>query len=141
MQNHMRERLLERIREAETGQETILGSVDSQAVMNSVQRHLMLLLNTQKGSVPIADDYGVPDFFSLLGMGDVEAITKLERMIENVISKYEPRLRNVSIHVTNRNELGSHLHMQITASLNVGKDDLQVSFDTVLDSGGRFRVE
>lgn len=137
----MKERLLERIRAAEAGLDRDPGLVDSQAVLASVQRHLMLLLNTQKGSVPIAHDYGVPDFFSLLGIGDVEAITKLEHMIAEVITKYEPRLHNVDIKVVNRNERGMNLHMQMSAALNVEDKSIPVSFDTVLDSGGRIRVE
>lgn len=137
----MKERLLERFRKAESGDEEDLGFVDRQAVLASVQRHLILLLNTQKGSVPIAEDYGVPDFFSLLGLGDVEAISKLERMLEDVVAKYEPRLSNVKIQVINRNEAGMNLHMQMSASLSVDNEDIPVNFDTVLDSGGRIRVE
>lgn len=138
----MKERLLERIRRVESGGGGDPGLVDSRALLNSVQKHLMLLLNTEKGSVPIDDDYGVPDFFSLLGVGDVEALSRLERMLEEVVVKYEPRLRNVAIEVVNRDERGVNLHLQLSASLPLDdEENLAVSFDTVIDSGGRIRIE
>lgn len=136
----MRQRFLERLRRAERGGEDP-GSVDSKSVLDSVQRHLLLLLNTQRGSAQIANDYGIPDFFSLLGMGDVEALRRLEVLLEDVIGKYEPRLRDIEVKVVNKDDYGLDLHMQLSGSLALENETLNVSFETVLDSGGRIRIE
>lgn len=136
----MRQRFLERLRRAERGGEDP-GSVDSKSVLDSVQRHLLLLLNTQRGSAQIAGDYGIPDFFSLLGMGDVEALRRLEVLLEDVIGKYEPRLKDIEVKVVNKDDYGLDLHMQLSGSLALENETLPVSFETVLDSGGRIRIE
>ncbi len=135
----MRERLLERIRRSEEKKTSDLP--ESRQILDSVQRHLSLLLNTQRGSVLIADDYGIPDFFSLFGLGDVEALSRLEAMLEKVVEKYEPRLRDVSIKVTNRDSAGLNLHLVLAAKLPMEGSDMNVSFDTVLDSGGRVSID
>lgn len=136
----MRERLLERMRREEKG-ENDPGIPDSQLVLQSVQHHLARLLNTARGSVPIADDYGIPDFFSLFGLGDVEALGRLERMLEVVVKKYEPRLKNVTIKVISKDETGLNLHLQLLGSIPMEGKDVAVSFETVLDSNGRVLVE
>lgn len=136
----MQERLLERMRRAEMGKNNP-GVPDSQLVLASVQQHLVHLLNTAQGSVPIADDYGIPDFFSLFGLGDVEAMSRLERVLESAVRKYEPRLRNVVIQVVNKDEAGLNLHLQLSGTLPMEGRDLNVSFDTLLDSSGRIVIE
>lgn len=136
----MRERLLERMRRAEKGNNNP-GVPDSQLVLDSVQNHLMQLLNTAQGSVPIADDYGIPDFFSLFGLGDIEAIAKLERVLETAVRKYEPRLRNVSIQSVNKDEIGLNLHLQLSGSIPLEDKEITVSFNTHLDAGGRIAIE
>src|SRR5277367_2949413 len=58
------ERLLERISSWEIGSErTNLTSVD--ILIGSILRHLRGILNTQRGTVPIDKEYGLPDFSNL----------------------------------------------------------------------------
>lgn len=136
----MRERLLERIRKAEKGQ-AAPGRVPAADILHSVQRHLALLLNTQRGSTPIAPDYGIPDFFSLLGMGDVETLHEMERMLTEVVQKYEPRLKDVAVRVLDTDQRGLNLHLMLSATLVAENEQVSVNFNTVLDSGGRVRIE
>lgn len=136
----MRERLLERLSRAESGANDP-GRTDSQIVLQSVQRHLALLLNTQQGSVSIAPDYGIPDFFSLFGLGDVEALANIERLLEQTVQKYEPRLHDVNIRVVSKDSAGLNLHLQLLAKLPVDGGDVNVSFDTVFDAGGRVTID
>ena len=39
---------------------------DVNRVTDSVLEHLQRILNTRQGNVPLADDYGVPDFTDLV---------------------------------------------------------------------------
>ena len=64
--------------------------------IQSIKEHLMILLNTRRGSVPHMTDYGLPDS-SQVSMKDRIAIAKFGREIEETIRKYEPRLAHVRV--------------------------------------------
>jgi len=61
-----------------------------EGMVKSIREHLMILLNTRRGSVPHLPDYGLLD--------SVQAsISNLRREIEETVKKYEPRLTNVRV--------------------------------------------
>lgn len=113
---------------------------DPKQLIRSVQEHLQRILNTRQGNVPIAEDYGIPDFTELMS-GYPESQRAIERAIRNTIERYEPRLQAVRVAILGEEKDNLTLSFQISARmlLREGKDS--VTFDSVLDAGGRFTVK
>ncbi|MDA8138486.1 MAG: type VI secretion system baseplate subunit TssE [Desulfobacteraceae bacterium] len=136
----MREhRLLERIRLLEQNPSRRM-TEDPGEMIHSVQKHLQSLLNTRHGNVPIADDYGIPDFTNLMN-GFLESKRSVEQTIRNTITKYEPRLQGVRVTFLDQEEDKLTLRFQISAQLAIGEHGDPVMFESVLDSGGKFTVK
>jgi len=131
------ERLLERIRSVE--REPLRRGGDNQRrCIESVLSHLKRILNTRQGNVPIAADYGIPDFLDFLQTYP-ESVHAIEQNIKNAIDKYEPRLSGATvIYVPDEAETLT-LRFQITASITEEKGR-RISFETVIDTEGRIHV-
>jgi type VI secretion system protein len=133
----MREdRLLERIKIWEKKPER-RSEESTRRIIDSVLRHLQRILNTKRGNVPIAEDYGVPDFTDLL-RSYPESIRDLERSIRQTIQKYEPRLKAVRLNLIPQDEDMLTLRFQIIARLAVKQEN--ILFETVLDSDGKVNI-
>jgi len=65
--------------------------------MESIIAHLHELLNTRSGESLSASDFGIVDFADVVH-NFPEATQVLQQSIRATILKYEPRLRNVSVH-------------------------------------------
>jgi type VI secretion system protein len=133
------ERLLERIRswEKEPGRRA---REDPKRTIDSVLRHLQQILNTRRGSVPIAEDYGMPDFTDLLHSYP-ESLREIERSIRQTIQKYEPRLKAVRISFIPQDDDIFSLRFQIVAQLATEQEKLPVLFESVVDSDGQISVK
>jgi type VI secretion system protein len=130
------ERLLERIRRWE--QEPLgRGREDLKRAIESVVRHLQRLLNTRQGSVPIADDYGIPDLMHFM-QRIPETAGDMENAIREVIEKYEPRLMNVRVRYVPPEENELLLRFQVQARMR--KDAKPVLFETLLGPDGKMDV-
>jgi type VI secretion system protein len=135
----MREaRLLERIRTWERDPAR-REREDPRRVIDSVLAHLHRILNTKQGNVPIAEDYGVPDFTDLL-YSYPESVRDIERTIRSAIQKYEPRLKAVKVTFIPQDEDLLSLRFQIAARLS-GESKTQVFFETVVDSDGKIEIK
>lgn len=131
------ERLLERLRTFE--KDPIRRSrEDPRRVSVSVLRHLRRLLNTKEGNVPIAEDYGVPDFTDFLHSYP-DSVREMERTLRLVIQKYEPRLKAVRVSFIPQDESALSLSFQITARLST-EEKTQVFFETRVGSDGKIEV-
>ena len=131
------ERFLERLRTYE--KDPIRRSrEDSRRITDSVLRHLRRLLNTREGNVPIAEDYGVPDFTGFL-YSYPDSVRDMERTLRLVIQKYEPRLKAVRVGFIPQEESSFSLSFQITARLST-EEKTSVLFETRVDSEGKIEV-
>ncbi|MBR9982822.1 MAG: type VI secretion system baseplate subunit TssE [Desulfatitalea sp.] len=136
----MREhRLLDRIRELARNPSRRV-TEDTPRMIRSVQAHLQRILNTRQGNVPIADDYGIPDFIDLMS-GYPESRRTIERTIRDTIQKFEPRLSNVRVSFLDEVEETLTVNFQITAQLVSAGQKHPVTFDSVLDAGGQITVK
>ncbi len=136
----MREhRLLNRIRHLEKNPSRQV-TEDPRQMLYSVQDHLQLILNTRQGSVPIAEDYGIPDFTNLMS-GFPESRRGIERAICNTIQKYEPRLQGVRIAFLPQEDDVLTLSFQISAQLVLKDHKDPITFESVLDAGGHISVK
>jgi type VI secretion system protein len=137
------ETLLERIRHL--GEKTALRSVrDVTGGLRSVIRNLQNILNTRQGSVLIADDYGMPDFTNFPVDDLSKTATEMERIIGDMIQKYEPRLRQVRVHFDpkpdDRHGLRFRLEGEMTDPLNRNRV-VPVGLETVVTTEGKVRVD
>ena len=132
------ERLLERIRvwKKEPGRRE---REDVGRITDSILYHLQRILNTRRGNVPIAEDYGIPDFTELL-YSYPESVRDIEKSIRQTIQKYEPRLKAVRVNFIPPEEDVLSLRFQIIAQLATDLDKVPVFFETVVDSDGKIKV-
>jgi type VI secretion system protein len=128
------ERLLERFRSIEKNPTRRKGRDDGRLI-RSVLSHLEGIPNIRQGSVPIADDYGVPDFTNFQGASLSESTYDIERSIRQVILTYEHRLRGVRVGFIPQEEDILALRFKITAKI-----DIPIAFNTVIGTGGRIDV-
>jgi type VI secretion system protein len=136
----MREhRLLDRIRLAAKNPSRRV-TEDPKQMIRSVQEHLQRILNTRQGNVPIADDYGIPDFTNLMS-GFPESRRAIERTIRNTIQTFEPRLQGVRVVFLDQQEDKLTLSFQISAQLVLAGHKDPVTFESVLDAGKRIEVK
>ncbi|MEA1936200.1 MAG: type VI secretion system baseplate subunit TssE [Thermodesulfobacteriota bacterium] len=133
------ERLLERIYHLEKNPDLREGH-DPARQINSILNHLQRVLNTKQGSVPIADDYGIPDFTDLPGAFSTGSTHEVERIIKRVIEKYEPRLTKVRAGFIPQKEDLLALRFEIDARLAT-KEDIPVTFETVVTAGGKINIK
>ena len=112
----MREaRLLERIRLREKNPHR-REIDDSGQMIDSVLDHLTRIFNTRRGNVPIAEDYGIPDYTEFLH-NFPDSLRDLERAIKQTIIQYEPRLKTVRVSFIPRDEDVFTVKFQISARL------------------------
>ncbi|MDH5692166.1 MAG: type VI secretion system baseplate subunit TssE [Gammaproteobacteria bacterium] len=132
------ERFLERIEHANPS-DKYRTNADPKRVARSVLEHLMRVLNSRQGSVPIAPDYGLPDFNDLVTRMP-DSIMELKREIKKCIEKYEPRLSRVKVNYVQDEDNPLNLRYEITAQLVLDDGKSDIWFETTLDSSGQVRV-
>ena len=114
---------------------------ETTALKESVRRELVRLLNTRSsagigtgGGEMSVLDYGVPDFTALSALsGDDRA--KLSAAVAQSISAFEPRLRDVRIHVEGLRSNDRALILRLDAMLVVGDHAEPVSFPLLVRTG------
>lgn len=141
------ERLLERLRIWEKDPSR-RAKEDPRRILDSVVRHLQRILNTKQGNVPIAEDYGTPDFtdlFLTLSKSDAEPKREIEKAIRSTIQKYEPRLQGVRVNFIEPEGEGDPssdpltIRFQITGRLAT-ESRTQVFLETIVDSEGKINI-
>ena len=109
-------------------------------MVDSILAHLHHILNTRRGNVPIADDYGIPDFTEFLSHYP-ESLREFERAIRQTISKYEPRLKAVRVSFVPREDDQFVVRFQIAARLTTDTGREPVLFESILDSDGQISLK
>ncbi len=132
------ERLLERLRALEKNPNRREGR-DNNRLIQSILSHLERILNTRQGSVPIAEDFGVPDFTNLPGASATESTHDIERSIRGVIQKFEQRLVGVRVNFSPQSEDILSLRFSISGKLAV-EEDIPIVFSTVIGSDGKVNI-
>ena len=116
---------------------------ETAALKESVRRELVRLLNTRssaginsrRGGEMSVLDYGVPDFTALSALsGDDRA--KLAAAVAQSITSFEPRLRDVRVHVEGLRSNDRALILRLDAMLVVGEHAEPVSFPLLVRAGG-----
>ncbi len=105
----------------------------------SVTEHLSRLLNTIRGDAAIASDYGLPAWSTLMHQFP-DALSVMETAIRTTIERYEPRLGRVRVRGAVDAERPMEIRFEVTGRLTVEGAEGPFSFQTSVDSRGRFKV-
>ena len=124
----------------------------AQAFRRGVQRDVEALLNTRRTIVGVTPDlselrrsvheYGLPDTTGT-AVGTAEGRQRLTDDIRDALQRFEPRLMNVRVHLTESSQLRTpQVRFTIEATLKMDPSPEQVFFDTVLEiSSGTYDVD
>ncbi|HQO36171.1 MAG TPA: type VI secretion system baseplate subunit TssE [bacterium] len=135
------ETLLERIRHLEQDPHE-RGARDISLGIESILGHLQKMMNTRQGSVPIANDYGMPDLTNFPGDNLGAAAGELEHMIKAVIQKYEPRLIQVDVHFDPKPGETSILRFRLEGTMMADRNKTTpIVFETIVTAEGAVRLE
>jgi type VI secretion system protein ImpF len=147
--------VIERLIDLEPSARTDPPQTRSQSVRQlkaALRRDLEWLLNTRQipGGIPEAFPglegslygFGLPDVTNL-SANSVRDRNRLQRMIENTISSFEPRLSGIKVSLVDAgSNSGRQLRFQIEGLLLMDPAPELVSFDTVLQlSSGEYQVK
>ncbi|MFH1096361.1 MAG: type VI secretion system baseplate subunit TssE [Candidatus Desantisbacteria bacterium] len=119
--------------------EQIMGEKDK-SVVEAIQDHLILLLNTRQGSVSHLPDYGLPDL-SIVYSSFPKSVEFLQRSIKDTIEKYEPRLQNVRVQIQREEYTVFEVAFKISAEVNTEGKIAEIQFSTTISNTGRTNVE
>ena len=128
-------RLLERVARWEQGAERT-ASPRPEVLVRSIEAHLVRLLNTRRGSVPMDPAFGVPDFTHLFGGAGAGSIHDIEREIARMVARYEPRLVAPVVRVDESGSDPQCLRFTLEARLDPAILDLPVRLLTRVAPSG-----
>jgi|GEM_PF-142518 len=132
-------RLLERIRNYQKNPDR-RDSATPADMIKSVLDHVQKILNTKQGAVLIDDDYGLPDYTDIAGSFSSDKVQDLEREINRVIRKYEPRLIDALIEFEQQQDDVLALRFKIKGKLMSEHQDVPVVFESVVQSDGKIVI-
>jgi type VI secretion system protein len=104
--------------------------------VESITRHLRVLLNTRKGESVSAPGYGILDFNDVVHTYPA-AIQKMQASIRTAILEYEPRLKNVQVVHTPDAHEPMALKFEIIAQLSEKGSRCELRFRTRVGAGGQ----
>lgn len=132
------ERLIQRIRTWEKTPDRRDGQ-DPKRLIDSIVRHLERILNTRRGSVGVADDYGIPDLTDFRS-GFPDSVRDLEMTIRDTIEKFEPRLKSVRVKFVPQDEDMLKVTFQIVAQLALEDEKTPVMLESMMGSDGKVTI-
>ncbi|MDR3203626.1 MAG: type VI secretion system baseplate subunit TssE [Deltaproteobacteria bacterium] len=135
----VRLRLLERIRNASKFPNYIETNT-GEALADSLQKHLALILNTHQGSSASAPDFGMPDFVNLSEQSDLDSLRELSKILTQVISKYEPRLKNSLVIYSESNLETGVLEFSLTGYVEINEEKRNLFFSANINPDGKIDV-
>jgi type VI secretion system protein ImpF len=124
---------------------------DIRRLKDIVVRDIENLLNTRRQILFVPASYKhVNNSVFVYGLEDFTAENprspsvrqRLRRDIEKTISKFEPRLKNATVHMERNIEKGQNLRFRISGMLVIESEAEPVSFDTYFDkTKGEYVIE
>lgn len=131
--------LLERIESLESENETT-EETSTEKEIRSIIAHLKKLLNTNKGSVQIADDFGMPDMTVFSGAGISETMENIEKAVQYAVRKYEKRLSKVRVIIEPDKDDVLNIKFSLEAVLS-RHVNVPVFFQSMVQPGGNISIQ
>ncbi len=114
-------------------------SEDLDALMESVRRNLIRLLNARHGMSEAMPDYGLPALTDLT-IGSRDYVERVQEAIKVAIGNYEPRLRGIRVSPRSDEEGGQKLGFRVDAKLISQTGEHPVWYETTVKGNGGFDV-
>ncbi len=124
--------LLERLEAPATGADRDIAR-NPDETMASIQRHLQRMLNSRRGNAPAAPEFGTSDFSEFYR--GLDSIEPFQAEIRESIRLYEPRLADVHVRFTPRDDEPYRLHFEVEARIVGDEGEVPAVFRTVLQDG------
>lgn len=111
-----------------------------ESVYASVLAHLRCVLNTRMGSVPIDEEYGVPDLSNIAGSFEAGTVDDVGVAVLEAIVRSEPRLLRprVQVHEDIR-ELAS-ISLDVSGTIIVEDRSVAVNFRILVKGSGEVAI-
>lgn len=135
------ERLLKRIRHWGRGDVESVSRIDASEYKKSVLEDIKDLYNTQKGTVLISDEMGVPDFTSMLNRLGPQELDTITQSLREVTEKYEPRMKNITVRHMPRDDEYGVMRFTVNAGLSFRDQDISIEYEALVQGNGSVDIE
>lgn len=106
----------------------------------AIKDHLVVLLNTRRGSITHLEDFGLPDLADIY-KGYPESLHYLGAEIKRTVEKYEPRLVHLKIELVSSSTDRFEANYAIKGYLqDTDGKAAAVTFRTMISQGGRTSI-
>lgn len=110
------------------------------SVYEAIKDHLVVLLNTRRGSIHHLPDFGLPDLADIY-KGYPESLHYLGAEIRRTIEKYEPRLIHLKVELVSSSSDYFEANYAITGYLRESDGKTaSVTFRTMISQGGKTQI-
>jgi len=130
--------LLERIADLESKKNRV-GKNPVEVETLSIMTHLNKLLNTNRGSVQIAQDLGMPSMTAFSSDGISGTMEKIVRAAIELINNYEKRLSRVKVKIESDKSNVLSIHFTLEGVLS-RHDNVPVFFQATVKPSGRISI-
>jgi type VI secretion system protein len=113
---------------------------NTQELTRSVLRNLQRILNTRTGHAAAQMDLGTPAPCEM-ALLNRDGLTGVVRTLKRCIERYEPRLSGVEVTYVRGEDDVLTLRFQVTAKVATSRNEASISFDTLVDSNGRIKLQ
>ncbi len=110
-----------------------------QHLIESIHLHLADLLNTHAGNAMIDAGYGLPDFNDVLATNS-NLVRTIQKNIADTIGKFEPRLKNISVHYMHDFHNPLQLSFGISGEVDHNGGKVPMSINVFMGVDGQFNV-
>ena len=110
------------------------------SLYEAIRDHLVVLLNTRRGTIAHLKDFGLPDLADIY-KGYPESLHYLGAEIKRTIEKYEPRLIHTKVELVSSSADHFEANYAITGYLkNPDGKTASVTFRTMISQGGKTSI-
>ncbi|MCB1049747.1 MAG: type VI secretion system baseplate subunit TssE [Acidobacteria bacterium] len=106
-----------------------LNKAKEENLIESIQSNLILILNTRQGMTEAIPDFGLPDIHQVYNALP-KSLDGLGEEIRRTISKYEPRLQNVTVRFLNKASDTFRASYHIVGEVREGSSISKITFQT-----------
>jgi len=135
------ERLLKRVQKWSHGDDGVISATDVNAYTKSVLDDMGKLLNTQRGTVLIDENYGMPDFTNSFNNLAPPELERMEKSFREQAQKFEPRFKGVTVNYQARENDHGLLRFTVAGQLSFREQSIPLAFDAILQGDGSIAIQ
>ena len=106
----------------------------------AIKDHLVVLLNTRRGSISYLSEFGLPDLADIY-KGYPESLHYLGAEIKRTIERYEPRIVKLRVELLSSSSDYFEANFSITGQISENDGRLTaVTFRTMISQGGKTSI-